>query len=815
VVWLQTHPASVLFLSVQNLTDEQFSLPVTSDTWIEVTTPGVATIRATSQACAEEEFWLHLSQFHRTICECEFLSKSLLRVDELHQLRTRESQREAARREAVCEIASVMNDELLKEASIQPGEEDALAKACCLVAEAAGIPSAGILREARRSRGQAEIQQLAVGGQFRVRQVALRGRWYEEDNGPLLAYLVEDGTKYPVALLPRSPTVYDLCDPRDGIRRRVGPELAEQLDSFGWMFYRGFRDGALNAWDLIQFGRKSLGKDIWRVAIMGLLVGLLGMLTPAFSAGIFDQAVPAASRSQLLQYGVALVCAALAGAVYQIVRGIAMLRIEGKMEASVQAAVWDRLLNLPMTFFRQYNAGDLADRVSGIDSIRSVLSGVGISAILTGIASLTYLIVMFYHNVKMAFAGLGLILVAMLVTIVSNVVQLRHQRSQAKVRGAIQGMVLQFLSGIAKIRVAGAEDHAFRLWASQYALLRRITFRVARIENYIQVFDAGFPVICSLVIFAFLIKSNTAEGAAGMSTGAFIAFNTAFNLLLAAMLSISRISLSLLAIVPEYERLKPIITSEQEVSGERKHPGDLTGEIDIVHVNFRYEADSPLVLQNVNIKIRPGEFVAFVGPSGSGKSTLLRLLLGFEAPEAGHVLYDSQDLKTLDPRAVRQQIGVVLQTSKVMPTDMFQNIIGPSTTLTIDDAWRAAEMAGLAADIRAMPMGMFTVVSEGGATFSGGQRQRLMIARAIVKKPKILFFDEATSALDNVTQKIVTDNLERLRATRIVIAHRLTTIANADRIIVVVKGRVVEEGTYAELMAKGGDFAELAKRQLV
>ena len=815
VAWLNVRPESVLFMSVQDLAAEQDLFPLTGDTWIEVTTVCEAAARATSEVCREPGFWANLEKFHRAICECEFLSKSLLRVDELHRLRTRESHRDSARKEAIREITSVMDEGLMKDAVLVPGEEDALAKACCLVAEASGIPTTGILHEATRSRGHAEIQHLAVGGRFRVRQVALRGQWYREDNGPLLGYLIEDDERHPVALLPRSASAYDICDPRDGVRRPVLPAVAQQLDPFAWAFYRGFRDGALNAWDLIQFGRRSLGRDIWRVAVMGLLVGLLGMLTPAFSSGIFDQAIPAASRSQLLQYGVALVCASLAGAIYQIIRGIAMLRIEGKMEGSVQAAVWDRLLNLPMTFFRQYNAGDLADRVSGIDSIRATLSGVGIAAILTGMASMTYLFVMFYYNAMMALAGVGLIVVAMAVTIVSSIVQLRYQRSQATVRGDIQAMVLQFLSGIAKIRVAGAEDHAFRMWASKYARLRRVTFRVARIENYVQIFDAGFPVLCSLVIFAFLIKTSSGEGAAAMSTGAFIAFNTAFNSLLGAMLGISRVSLGLLAIVPEYERLKPIITTGQEVSDERKHPGDLAGEVDIVHVNFRYGADSPLVLQNVNIKIRPGEFVAFVGPSGSGKSTLLRLLLGFETPEAGHVLYDGQDLKTLDPRAVRQQIGVVLQTSRVMPTDIFQNIIGPSTTLTIDDAWEAAEMAGLGDDIRAMPMGMFTVVSEGGATFSGGQRQRLMIARAIVNRPKILFFDEATSALDNGTQRIVTDNLESLRATRIVIAHRLTTIANADRIIVVVKGRVEEEGSYAELMAKGGEFAELAKRQLV
>jgi ATP-binding cassette subfamily C protein len=282
---------------------------------------------------------------------------------------------------------------------------------------------------------------------------------------------------------------------------------------------------------------------------------------------------------------------------------------------------------------------------------------------------------------------------------------------------------------------------------------------------------------------------------------------------LTAMLALSSASLSILSIVPMYERLKPIITTPPEIDDAKSYPGELMGEIEVFHVNFRYKPDGPLILKNVELKIKAGEFIAFVGGSGSGKSTLLRLLLGFEKPEAGNVYFDGQDLATLDLREVRQQMGVVLQTSRLVPTDIYRNIVGASP-LTLDDAWEAARMAGLEDDIKNMPMGMHTVVSEGGGTFSGGQRQRLMIARAIVNKPRILFFDEATSALDNRTQKIVTDSLDAMHATRIVVAHRLSTIINADRIVVLEQGRIVEEGSYKELLERGGHFAELAKRQI-
>ncbi|RYD33638.1 MAG: ATP-binding cassette domain-containing protein, partial [Verrucomicrobiaceae bacterium] len=372
--------------------------------------------------------------------------------------------------------------------------------------------------------------------------------------------------------------------------------------------------------------------------------------------------------------------------------------------------------------------------------------------------------------------------------------------------------------GVSKIRVAGAEDHALKVWARNFGNQKRIAWTIGRIENFVTVFNSGYPVLCTLVIFATLVQVQTAAAAEGggepITTGSFIAFNSAFGAFLGAMLGLSRASMSMLAVVPIWERLKPILLTPPELSEDRMFPGELTGQIDLYHVNFRYDPEGPLILQNVSLSIRPGEFVAFVGPSGSGKSTLLRVLLGFEIPESGKVFYDGQDLQTLDLREVRQRLGVVLQTSRLAPTTIFQNIIGPNTSLTIDDAWAAAEGSGLADDVRGMPMGMQTVISEGGGTFSGGQKQRLMIARAIVNRPRILFFDEATSALDNQTQKTVSDSLDAMHATRIVIAHRLSTIANADRIVVLVKGRVMEDGTYDELIKLNGHFAELARRQV-
>jgi len=302
--------------------------------------------------------------------------------------------------------------------------------------------------------------------------------------------------------------------------------------------------------------------------------------------------------------------------------------------------------------------------------------------------------------------------------------------------------------------------------------------------------------------------------AAGISPGKFVAFNAAFGVVLSAALGLSSASLSMLAVIPLLERLKPIITTPPEVDAAKSFPGKLSGKIEISHVNFRYRPDGPLVLKDICLSIKPGQFVALAGPSGSGKSTLLRMLLGFETPETGSISYDGQDLQKLDVSALRHRIGVVLQQSSIMPGDIFHNIVGLDESATMESAWEAARMAGMEADIRQMPMQMQTIIGQGGSTFSGGQRQRLMIARAIYGKPRIIFFDEATSALDNQTQQIVTESLDRLQATRIVVAHRLSTIVHADCIVVIDKGQIAQQGTYEELMKQGGPFAELAKRQI-
>jgi ATP-binding cassette subfamily C protein len=544
-------------------------------------------------------------------------------------------------------------------------------------------------------------------------------------------------------------------------------------------------------------------------------IGLFGTVTPYLTGRIFDAAIPQSDRGMLVTFALALAGVALGTAAFRLVQGIASIRLQARMEASIQTAVWDRLLQLPASFFRRHSAGDLADRAAGVDVMQTLIASVGISAVLGAASGLFFVVQMLTYHATLAWIGIALTLIFVLTTVAINYVQVRYQRREVMIRGRIAGLVLNLISGVTKVRTTGTEPHAFRVWAERFAEQRSIAFRIGLVRAAATTFTTVFPVLASAVLFLVVVQERAAAEttrAATLSTGEFIAFTTAFGLFLAAMQTLGDASIRLLEIVPLYERLQPILRTAPEVDVARVPPGPVTGTIELSRVSFRYSEDGPWILRDVSLQIRPGEFVAFVGDSGCGKSTLLRLLLGFEKCTAGTIYYDGQDIDTLDLRLLRRQMGVVLQVSRVMPTDIYRNIVGVSTR-TEEDAWDAAEMAGLADDIRAMPMRMHTYVAEGGSTLSGGQRQRLLIARAIVNRPRLLFLDEATSALDNRTQAIVSESLERLDATRIVIAHRLSTIVNADRICMLDGGRIVEMGSYTELMARDGLFARLANRQ--
>jgi NHLM bacteriocin system ABC transporter ATP-binding protein len=689
--------------------------------------------------------------------------------------------------------------------------EEAVLAAVRLVGDALDLEIQARPSHERLAAGRDPLQPILRASRVRARAVALRGEWWTTDAGPMLAYLESD--RRPLALLPTAKRGYTAHDVIRNTRVPVTAELASQLIPFAQTLYRPFPDVPLGMKEILRFGFHRSGRDLLVLLVMGLGTAVLGMV-PSIATGIlFNTAIPSAMRDQVVQVMFVLMVCALTTAAFNIVRGLAVLRIEGRMGAAVQAAVWDRLLALPLPFFRQFTAGELASRAMSIDSIRQAISGATVNAVMGGIFSIGNVVLMFWYSPGLAWRGLALIGIAVTVTMIGSWLQLRPSRDVLTLQSKTSGVVLQLLSSVSKLRVAAAESRAFQQWALRFSRQRAIQFRVRRIGNVVQAFNAAYPTLAYIWIFFTAVPLIATRGS-GLGTGDFLAFLSAFSSSLTALLGTSLAMLSIFNTIPMYEAARPILAAEPEVTGSKADPGTLSGQIEIHHAHFRYGAAGPTVLRDVTLSIAPGEFVAFVGPSGSGKSTLLRLLLGFERLESGAIYYDGQDLANLDVQAVRRQLGVVLQSGRLMSGDIFTNISG-SATIAMDDAWDAARMAGLDDDIKAMPMGMHTVISEGGGTLSGGQRQRLLIARAIVHRPRILFFDEATSALDNRTQAIVSRSLETLQATRIVVAHRLSTIVNADRIVVIDRGQIVQEGRYHDLVSQPGLFRDLALRQIV
>lgn len=677
-----------------------------------------------------------------------------------------------------------------------------------LVCEASKIKVVSIDKISDKKAENLDADFLARMSQINCREVILTDGWWKQDNGPILAYFEEDGR--PAALIPKGPSSYIVHDVVNKKQMKAAEDISLKLKPQAVMFYRPFPAKKMGIVDLMKFAMEGVWqRDAATVLAIALIGAIIGLIVPKVTQQIFDVYIPGGEVSQLTQVGLLLVGFLIGKSMFELCRGLSMLRLEGKMESSVQSAVWDRLLALPVGFFRNYTAGELAMRTFGISQIRQMISGAMSSTILTGVFSILYVFQVFKYGKKLGVYAIVMILILMAVSYVFGKAQMKYERQFLEITNKTSGLVLQLFNAVAKFRVAGAENRAFRQWAELFIQSRKINYRKETITTIIKTITTLATLVFNLVFYVIMVKKGI-----DLAAGQFIAFNSAFGALAGGMISIINTVIQINAIKPMYEMSKPILETLPEYDDLQDDPGVLQGRINVSGVSFRYEAEGSLILKNVSLEIQPGEYVAIVGPSGSGKSTLFRMLLGFETPEAGQVYYDNKDIATVNVKEVRRQLGVVMQNAQLMSGDIFSNIIGANTRLTMDDAMRAVKMAGMEDDLQQMPMGLHTVVSEGATTLSGGQRQRLLIARAIVNNPKILYFDEATSALDNKTQKVVQESLDGMDSTRIVIAHRLSTVINCDRIIVLDKGEITEEGTYAELMAKGGTFYQMAQRQL-
>ncbi|MFF0209136.1 NHLP bacteriocin export ABC transporter permease/ATPase subunit [Streptomyces althioticus] len=779
VFWMQVPPGSVQYGSVygaeaaadllmdpalwQSMVDQQYRLMTTLDRWIE-------------------------------------------QLEETHESRTAQgiAAGEAVRAQADRTLLASIGKRSGQRTTA--ADADATYAACELVARAAGITLASPAQSGTGADRLDPVEQVALASRLRTRVVRLEGRWWRDDVGPLVGHRALSGA--PVALLWRRGG-YVAVHPSTGRETPVEKANAEEFEPRAVMFYRPLPERRLSPLRLMRFCMGGTRGDLTGLLLSGLVTVVLGALVPLATGRVLGEYVPKAQTDLIVQVSLAVILSSVVAAAFMLLQNLTLLRLEGRVEATLQPAVWDRLLRLPTRFFTERSTGELASAAMGISAIRRMLAGVGPTVTQSLTVGAVNLALLLWFSVPMALAAMGMLVVIAAVFLGLGLWQVRWQRRLVVLTNKLNNQAFQTLRGLPKLRVAAAENYAYAAWASQFARSRELQQKAGRIKNLTAVLGAVYLPLCTLGMFMLL--AGPARGS--MTAAEFLTFNTSVTMVLTSVTQLTGSFVSAVAALPLFEQIRPVLDATPEVRAASTRPGPLTGAIEARRVSFRYSEDGPLVLDDVSFEARPGEFVAVVGPSGCGKSTLLRLLIGFDRPQSGSVLYDGQDLAALDQSAVRRQCGVVLQHAQPFTGSILDVICG-SEPYTPEEAMAAAEMAGLAEDIRRMPMGLHTIVSGSGAV-SGGQRQRLMIAQALIRRPRILFFDEATSALDNETQRTVIESTKALRATRIVIAHRLSTVLDADRVVVMEAGKVVQQGTPAGLLADTqGRLHELVRRQL-
>jgi NHLM bacteriocin system ABC transporter ATP-binding protein len=730
---------------------------------------------------------------------------------QVEQLRSRQQLNEAASERALSHLTAVFRRK--QENFSQEGT--ALLVAAGAVGRAMGIEIHPPAKSEDLQRVKDPLSAIARASRIRTRRIILRGAWWQFDCGPILAYTLEG--EAPVAILPRGRNNYEIFDPETQRRIPLTADTSQLISPVAFVFYRPFPDKVLKALEILKFATRGTLRDGAIIFGLGAFVSVLGMLTPQATGILIDHAIPSGDRGLIFQIALGLLAVSFGSTLLGLVQNVATIRLQTIAEIQTQAATWDRLLKLRANFFHKFILGDLQLRVSGIAQLHQILSSTVMATVFNSFFALLNLGLLFFYSFQLAFVALSIAAVNVALTLFSFFISRQKMIPMQELSGEIFGLTVQLIAGVSKLRVADAEERAFAHWAKKFGSQLELMLSTEAIEDAVTLFNMILPTVSSILLYGLgvtLIAQAQAQGQTGFSTGTFLAFNAAFGTFVGGVTGLSGAFVSVMQVAIIWERVKPILEEKPEVDDRKTDPGRLAGAVKLDRVSFRYLKDAPLTLNKVTVEAKPGEFIALVGSSGSGKSTLVRLLLGFEQPEEGKIYYDSQDLSELDILAVRRQLGVMLQDGRINTSSIFQNISG-GALVTFDEAWEAAKMAGFASDIEQMPMGMHTVISEGGTNISGGQRQRLLIARALVLKPKILIFDEATSALDNRTQATVSESLDSLRVTRIVVAHRLSTIRHADRIYVIVAGEVVQVGNFEELMAQPGMFADLMARQIM
>ncbi len=726
--------------------------------------------------------------------------------------------------DTLANISSVLNKKI-EDANLFEPDDLPLVRVFKIFAKNIGDISVRALPEKNYEATKAGVQKLARDNTIRVREVVLREKWYKEDNGHLIGFYKKEGdidisqendtseNLIPVALI-RNPNCsgYKIIEPSSGLEIPLTKKNAKQIYPVAIMAYKPLTEEKITIKTVCSFVLSDIKRDIVRYILIGLLCTLIGLITPFITRNFIDTVIPDAARGQALQICVLVFFCYISSMIGSIARYFAGIRMETKADSELEAAVMDRLLKLPVNFFKDFSSGDLAARTMTVSTIRKQIFNIILSVFMNFIFSFVYLFQCCRFSAYFTKWGVLFCLFPVIVSAIFCFITYKWQKALVDCQGKLQGMLLQFINGIEKITNTFSEKRFFAQWSKEYIRQVKIDYKLGMAGIVNSLISSLYPVVISILFYYLYGRGLKMQSIEGLSTGTFLAFLTSFACFQGAFLGLAGALLEIRNVIPLSKRIKPILEAQPEFEESKPAIDKLKGNIEISHLNFRYSPDSPLVLKDVNMSIKQGEFVAVVGGSGAGKSTLMRMLIGFDKAESGSVFYDNQDISAVDIGSLRRQLGVVLQDDTVLQGTILQNILG-SSGLKIEDAWEAAKKVSFDKDIEEMPMGMFTMIPAGGSTLSGGQLQRLIIARALIRRPAVLIFDEATSALDNMTQQVVRKSLDELKVTRIIIAHRLSTIINADKIYVMKDGQVIECGKYDELIKQNGYFAMLAKRQ--
>ena len=781
-------------------------IPLTRTSWLTLFDEATVSGNSTETLAQKGMLLPALASFHTVAFALERLNRRLAVVDDANLERARTTSRRTAERAARQRLFNIHDLPIDRDAGV---EYTALADALQVIGRHQGIDFRIPARSGSSESPLGLVDVLDASG-VRARRVRLKveDNWWRSDSNAMLAFRAEDGR--PVALLPGTFGRYREIDPVSKRSVRITADLAGALEKDAWMFYRPLPSRNVNPTDLLRFALHGSAADLARLVIAGIPGGLIKLL-PALALGfVANHIVAGGSPEALYAVAVALAGFGLLGALLHLLQGTAMMRLEGRSASRVEAAFWDRLMRLPPSILHRHPAGDLAMSGMTFQNLRDGLQGVVADSLLSIVFLLPVFGVILFYDATLGVIALVFSLTSLLVAVTLGLRQISPYGRMISAARRVAGRLFQIVGGIAKLRVENAEGSAFAIWARDYREQKRAELGLGALEGHSRAFGAALPFIAGgVLLFAVMTVGDR-----NVPVGDFLVVYIVFITFQSAVARLGESFGTIAAMLPAFAQMRPLLAAvpETEVGGEPVER--LGGEVLFDHVSFRYDSDGPLILDDVTIRAAPGEFVAIAGESGAGKSTLFRLALGVDRPSAGAVYFDGRDLRRLNLKQVRRKVGAVPQSVRLHPHDLWDNIVAHHEEATTEEVWQAARAAGIEREVKAMPMGMMTMVGSSGSVLSGGESQRVTIARSLIGSPRIMLLDEATNWLDNESQAEVMQNLARLTSTRIVIAHRLSTLEQADRIYVMQAGKVAQSGSFKDLMEVDGVFRELVRRQI-